>query len=196
VLFFSGLLFSRRQFDIYSSTSAPPLSQVMRIVDTYSTMVNHPTQESVRNCSSNARVDCISLCRVGYIQGPDCVGYPDPGYDPPEIFSHRIRSSDVLYGMIFKPPEMEAGKKYPTLLAVYGGPKVQLVTNSFKSSKQSRNHFLAAMGYCVVCIDGRGSEHRGHEFEAHLYRRMVSRFIYLTLFPEIFIKSSIFSNFT
>jgi hypothetical protein len=29
-----------------------------------------------------------------------------------------------------------------------------------------------------------------------LYRRMVSRFIYLTLFPEIFIKSSIFSNFT
>lgn len=35
-------------------------------------------------------------------------------------------------------------------------------------------HMLAAQGYCVVCIDGRGSRHRGVEFESHLWRRMGS----------------------
>ncbi len=34
--------------------------------------------------------------------------------------------------MVFKPPNMIPGRRYPTLLAVYGGPKAQLVTNSFK----------------------------------------------------------------
>lgn len=35
-----------------------------------------------------------------------------------------------------------------------------------------RMHMLAAQGYCVVCIDSRGSRHRGVEFESHLWRRM------------------------
>lgn len=33
-------------------------------------------------------------------------------------------------------------------------------------------HMLAAQGYCVVCIDSRGSRHRGVKFESHLRRRM------------------------
>lgn len=38
--------------------------------------------------------------------------------------------------------------------------------------RQLRMHMLAAQGYCVVCIDSRGSRHRGVEFESHLWRRM------------------------
>ncbi len=34
--------------------------------------------------------------------------------------------------MIFKPNRMEPGKKYPVVLNVYGGPEVQLVSNTFK----------------------------------------------------------------
>lgn len=40
--------------------------------------------------------------------------------------------------------------------------------------RQLRMHMLAAQGYCVVCIDSRGSRHRGVEFESHLWRRMGS----------------------
>lgn len=40
--------------------------------------------------------------------------------------------------------------------------------------RQLRMHMLAAQGYCVVCIDSRGSRHRGVEFESHLFRRMGS----------------------
>jgi len=33
-------------------------------------------------------------------------------------------------------------------------------------------HMLAAQGYCVICIDSRGSRHRGIRFESHIRGRM------------------------
>lgn len=38
--------------------------------------------------------------------------------------------------------------------------------------RQLRMHMLAAQGYCVICIDSRGSRHRGVRFENHLRCRM------------------------
>lgn len=38
--------------------------------------------------------------------------------------------------------------------------------------RQLRMHMLAAQGYCVICVDSRGSWHRGVEFESHLRRQM------------------------
>jgi dipeptidyl-peptidase 9 len=60
------------------------------------------------------------------------------------------------------------------LLNVYGGPEVQLVSNTFKGMRHLRMHMLAAQGYCVIAIDSRGSHHRGLKFESHLKGRMVS----------------------
>lgn len=31
---------------------------------------------------------------------------------------------------------------------------------------------LASQGYCVICVDSRGSRHRGVEFESYIRRRM------------------------
>jgi hypothetical protein len=56
---------------------------------------------------------------------------------------------------------------------VYGGPEVQLVSNSFKGMRHLRMHMLASRGYCVLAIDSRGSLHRGIKFESHLHHRMV-----------------------
>ena len=56
----------------------------------------------------------------------------DKDYKYPELFSHTIYSGEKLYGMIFKPGQMEPGQKYPVILSVYGGPEVQLVSNTFK----------------------------------------------------------------
>ena len=93
-----------------------------------------------------------------------------------------ISSGDKLYGMMFKPKNMVAGRKYPVVLSVYGGPEVQLVTNTFKvrlrswsesmtsmsspcnvytcklqGIRQIRNHLLASQGYIVISIDSRVS---------------------------------------
>lgn len=50
----------------------------------------------------------------------------------PEIFSYKISSGHELYGMLFKPTDMVPGKKYPTVLVIYGGPEVQLISNTYK----------------------------------------------------------------
>ncbi|KAL7980195.1 hypothetical protein Chor_001463 [Crotalus horridus] len=47
-----------------------------------------------------------------------------PDYIPPEIFSFDSSSGFVLYGMMYKPHDLQPGKKYPTVLFIYGGPQV------------------------------------------------------------------------
>jgi len=57
---------------------------------------------------------------------------PHSGFSmTPEIFSCQIKSGETIYGAIIRPTGRIPGKKYPTLVSVYGGPEVQLVTNSF-----------------------------------------------------------------
>uniref|UniRef100_A0A672V5J9 dipeptidyl-peptidase IV n=1 Tax=Strigops habroptila TaxID=2489341 RepID=A0A672V5J9_STRHB len=95
-----------------------------------------------------------------------------PDYIPPEIFHFRTRSDVELYGMVYKPHDVQPGKKHPTVLFVYGGPQVQLVNNSFKGIKYLRLNTLASLGYAVVVIDGRGSCQRGLKFEGALKNQM------------------------
>uniref|UniRef100_A0A7M4ELS7 dipeptidyl-peptidase IV n=1 Tax=Crocodylus porosus TaxID=8502 RepID=A0A7M4ELS7_CROPO len=95
-----------------------------------------------------------------------------PDYMPPEIFHFRTQSDIELYGMVYKPHDVQPGKKHPTVLFVYGGPQVQLVNNSFKGIKYLRLNTLASLGYAVVVIDGRGSCQRGLKFEGALKNQM------------------------
>ena len=66
---------------------------------------------------------------------------PEKQYHYPELFSHTISSGDKLYGMVFKPHDLQMGVKYPVILSVYGGPEVQLVSNTFKG-KANKNGTL------------------------------------------------------
>ncbi|GFS21459.1 dipeptidyl peptidase, partial [Elysia marginata] len=93
-------------------------------------------------------------------------------YKPPVLFHYPSRAGHTAYGLYFHPHGLEPGKRYPTVLFVYGGPCVQLVTNSFKGQKFLRLHTLAADGYAVVVIDGRGSTNRGLKFEGVLKNQL------------------------
>lgn len=77
-------------------------------------------------------VESISLTTVGYLLEPSV---PESELLAPEIYTHKISSGDTIYAMIFKPHNFQSGVKYPTILNVYGGPEVQLVSNTFKVSK-------------------------------------------------------------
>lgn len=57
---------------------------------------------------------------------------------PPELYGHQIRSGETLYAMVFRPHRFQLNKKYPTVLSIYGGPEVQLVSNTFKVSVEMR----------------------------------------------------------
>ncbi|XP_071396420.1 dipeptidyl peptidase 9 [Centroberyx affinis] len=102
------------------------------------------------------------------MESPGCPG----DYNPPEIFDFPGKSGFQLYGMVYKPHNLQPGRKHPTVLFVYGGPQVQLVNNSFKGMKYLRLNTLASLGYAVVVIDGRGSCQRGLEFEGALKNKM------------------------
>ncbi|XP_075431453.1 dipeptidyl peptidase 8 isoform X2 [Ascaphus truei] len=95
-----------------------------------------------------------------------------PGYIHPEIFSFPSRTGFTLYGMMYRPHQLQPGKKYPTVLFIYGGPQVQLVNNRFKGVKYFRLNTLASLGYVVVVIDNRGSCHRGLTFEGAFKYKM------------------------
>ncbi|XP_028672429.1 dipeptidyl peptidase 9 [Erpetoichthys calabaricus] len=95
-----------------------------------------------------------------------------PDYVPPDIFDFPGQAGFQLYGMVYKPHNLQPGKKHPTILFVYGGPQVQLVNNSFKGVKYLRLNTLASLGYAVVVVDGRGSCQRGLNFEGALRNRM------------------------
>jgi dipeptidyl aminopeptidase/acylaminoacyl peptidase len=66
---------------------------------------------------------------------------------------------------VTKPPDFVAGRRYPTILQVHGGPVGQ-VAYGYDFS----NQYLAAHGYVVVEPNPRGSTGRGQDFIRAIYR--------------------------
>ena len=94
---------------------------------------------------------------------------------PPELFTYKhSQTNEDMYGLLYKPHNLEPGKQYPTVLFTYGGPQVQLVTRAYKGMRLLRLHTLASLGYAVVVVDSRGSCNRGLKFEGILKHRLVS----------------------
>lgn len=65
---------------------------------------------------------------------PPAAGCP-PDYIPPEIFHFRTQSDVELYGMVYKPHDVQPGKKHPTVLFVYGGPQVLVQANCWGQAR-------------------------------------------------------------
>ena len=100
---------------------------------------------------------------------------PLKGYAMPGVKLGTIKAADGktnLYYRLITPPYMEPGKKYPTLVYVYGGPHSQLVTDSWLAGGNLYFMFLAQQGYVVFTLDNRGTDNRGFEFESCTHRRL------------------------
>lgn len=95
-------------------------------------------------------------------------------YQRPEIKNVTLKADDgtPLYGKIILPTDFDPNKKYPTLVYLYNGPHVQLVTNSFPASGNLWYEFMAQRGYIVFTMDGRGSANRGLKFEQAVFRHL------------------------
>lgn len=140
-------------------------------LQTYCNIQTLPSWEmmQVKQTCLNGSVSGLELTSMGYLfEG----GPSENTQFNPTIYSPRLASGETIHAMVFKPHNFTLGVKYPTVLNVYGGPEVQTVSNTFKGMRQLRMHMLAAQGYCVVCVDSRGSRHRGVQFESHIRCRM------------------------
>ncbi len=79
-------------------------------------------------------------------------------------FAATSKDGTDVHGLIVKPPSFQAGRKYPALLRIHGGPNGQ-DTNAFNFEREA----LAASGYVVVAVNYRGSNGRGSAYQKAIF---------------------------
>jgi dipeptidyl-peptidase-4 len=90
----------------------------------------------------------------------------------PELTELKTSNGITLNARVFKPSNMEAGKKYPVIIYVYGGPHAQMVTNRWLAGGNLWMSWMAEQGFIVFTLDNRGSADRGLEFEQAVHRKL------------------------
>ncbi len=130
---------------------------------------------AVRSFHATAKADAFVLVRSGPTRGNDVDLMTDMGgearrlthfsptwssiQEPREV---SYRSFDGLYmqGFLYRPPDFDAGKRYPALVHVHGGG-----TNSYLRRENLTEQYLASKGYLVLAINYRGGSGFGREFQ-------------------------------
>ncbi len=83
-------------------------------------------------------------------------------YAPRELFRFTTSDGATLDGSMVKPTPFDPAKKYPVVLAIYGGPESHSVYNSFDGS--GWDQWLSQEGYIVVDVNNRGNANYGSAF--------------------------------
>lgn len=80
-------------------------------------------------------------------------------------------NTDLYYRMIL-PPNFDSTQKYPVFYYVYGGPHVQMVTDSWLGGANIFMELMAQKGFIVFSLDNRGTPNRGFAFENIIHRKL------------------------
>lgn len=91
---------------------------------------------------------------------------------PKEFFTFTNDAGVELNAWMIKPPGFNTQQTYPVYVAIYGGPGVNTVTDSWGGSNYYWHQLLAQQGYIVASVDPRGTPKRGREFEHSTYREL------------------------
>jgi dipeptidyl-peptidase-4 len=87
------------------------------------------------------------------------------GWKPPVQFTVKARDGGTdLYGLMFKPSNFDAAKKYPIVNHIYPGPQTGSVGSRSFAAARGDCQALAELGFIVVEIDGMGTPWRSKKF--------------------------------
>ena len=92
-----------------------------------------------------------------------------------EFFQFQTQDGVDLNGIMVKPANFDASKKYPVILFQYSGPGSQQVQDSWYAGNCSAallERYMAQEGFVSVIVDGRGTGGRGAEFEKQTYLKL------------------------
>lgn len=87
------------------------------------------------------------------------------GFKKKTFWSFRLPNGIELNGWMIRPDTLAAGKKYPVLFDVYGGPGSQTVQNQYDGYMMPWHQYLVQHGVIVVSVDNRGTGARGEAFK-------------------------------
>jgi dipeptidyl-peptidase-4 len=128
-------------------------------LDTWSNLTNPPSR--VLHSGDGAEVNMYHEA--------DRKPLEDYKFAPVEIATVKASDGTTLYGKLIKPIGFQAGRKYPVIVMVYGGPGAQTIFDAWYG--MGWEQALAQRGFVIWALDNRGSSGRGHAFESVLYRR-------------------------
>ncbi|EMI19368.1 peptidase S9B dipeptidylpeptidase IV domain-containing protein [Rhodopirellula maiorica SM1] len=124
------------------------------LVDSYS-RVDLPTVTELR--------DAVTGELVVELEKADASELLKTGWEFPERFVAKGRDGETdIHGIIIRPTNFDASKKYPVLEAIYAGPHSAFVPKQF--GRHSSLYEMAELGFIVVKIDGMGTSHRSKAF--------------------------------
>ncbi len=122
--------------------------------DTYS-RIDMPPVTEVRRTSDNALLATAERGEIGELTGA--------GWKAPEVFVSKARDGRTdIWGIIIRPSNFDAAKKYPVIENIYAGPQGSFVPKSFFAYNQMMAQ--AELGFIVVQIDGMGTSNRSKAF--------------------------------
>ncbi len=85
-----------------------------------------------------------------------------------ELFSFKADDGVTdIYGVLHKPEDFDPQRKYPLIVAVYGGPGSRAVRNTYQSGTRDTRR-----GYLLARIDNRGTSGRGKAFKGAVYGKL------------------------
>jgi dipeptidyl aminopeptidase/acylaminoacyl peptidase len=87
----------------------------------------------------------------------------------------KMKSADGkhdIYGVLFRPTNFDATKKYPIINQAYPGPQSGSVGSRAFTAARGDRQALAELGFVVVSIDGTGTPNRSKSFTDAYYGAM------------------------
>ncbi len=95
------------------------------------------------------------------------------GWKPPVPITVKARDGVTdLYGLMYKPTNLDPSKKYPIVNHIYPGPQTGSVGGRTFAASRGDAQALAELGFIVVEIDGMGTPWRSKKFHEAYYGDM------------------------
>jgi dipeptidyl aminopeptidase/acylaminoacyl peptidase len=133
------------------------------IVDVYS-QPNVPSVTVLRD-SKGKKIEELGRTDVSRLQAK--------GWKAPDVV--KVLAADGktdIYGLVFTPTKIEAGKKYPVVDYIYPGPQGGSVGSWSFSATRGDHQALAELGFIVVLIEGTSNPMRSKSYHDMNYGNM------------------------
>ena len=130
-------------------------------IDSAST-VDTPPVTTVRDWSGRVLVE---------LERADITKLAATGWTPPERFCVKAADGVTdIYGVLYRPRGFDPAQRYPVVDSLYPGPQVDRVAPCFDPGGMGLDaEPIAALGFVVVAVDGRGTPGRSKSFHDASY---------------------------
>lgn len=100
---------------------------------------------------------------VTVLEKADVSAYLATGIPLPEVFRAKGRDGKTdIWGVVCRPRNFDANKRYPVIENIYAGPHDAFVPKNFMAYGEMQS--LAELGFVVVQVDGMGTANRSKAF--------------------------------